>query len=245
MPTSNLSEGIDEMNKLEKWRGYVPDDELANFAKGSFANRLGIGERPALLNIDSTRMFVDPEFPQCGAKEMPELIAAMVRITEVFRRLSLPIYYSRRDDRSHPTRRGMWNLKLANADSFLYAEDPRADEWPPEYAPRKEDVIVYKNKPSAFFGTNLASWLHYDQVDTVVMVGLSTSGCVRQAAVDAFSHNFRVTVVEEACGDRSMTAHRANLFDIDMKFGDVEKLDDVISELERRFKPAKRMHAVP
>ena len=94
------------MNKLEKWRGYVPDDELANFAKGSFANRLGIGERPALLNIDSTRMFVDPEFPQCGAKAMPELIAAMVRITEVFRRLNLPIYYSRRDDRSHPTRRG-------------------------------------------------------------------------------------------------------------------------------------------
>ena len=140
----------------------------------------------------------------------------------------------------------MWNLKLGNADSRLYAEDPRADEWPLEYAPRKEDVIVYKNKPSAFFGTNLASWLHYDRVDTVVMVGLSTSGCVRQAAVDAFSHNFRVTVVEEACGDRSMTAHRANLFDIDMKFGDVEKLDDVIAELKRRFKPAAhRMRAVP
>jgi nicotinamidase-related amidase len=234
------------MNKLEKWRGYVPDDELANYAKGAFANRLGIGDRPALLNIDTTRMFVDPEFPQCGAEENPELIAALVRITEVFRSLGLPIYYSRRDDRSHPTRRGMWNRKLGNADSFLYAEDPRADEWPTEYAPRKEDVIVYKNKPSAFFGTNLASWLHYDQVDTVVMVGVSTSGCVRGAAVDAFSHNFRVTVVEEACGDRSRSAHRANLFDIDMKFGDVEKLDDVIAELERRFKPAQRkMRAVP
>jgi len=234
------------MNKLEKWRGYVPDEELANYAKGAFANRLGIGERPALLNIDSTRMFVDPEFPQCGAQAMPELVAALVKITEVFRRLGLPIYYSRRDDRSHPTRRGMWNLKIANADSYIYAEDPRADEWPPEYAPRKEDVIVYKNKPSAFFGTNLASWLRYDRVDTVVMVGLSTSGCVRQAAVDAFSHNFRVTVVEEACGDRSMSAHRANLFDIDMKFGDVEKLEDVTAELERRFQPTRRrVHAAP
>jgi nicotinamidase-related amidase len=234
------------MNKLEKWRGYVPDEELANYAKGAFANRLGIGERPALLNIDSTRMFVDPEFPQCGAQAMPELVAALVKITEVFRRLGLPIYYSRRDDRSHPTRRGMWNLKIANADSYIYAEDPRADEWPPEYAPRKEDVIVYKNKPSAFFGTNLESWLRYDRVDTVVMVGLSTSGCVRQAAVDAFSHNFRVTVVEEACGDRSMSAHRANLFDIDMKFGDVEKLEDVTAELERRFQPTRRrVHAAP
>ena len=223
------------MSKLEKWRGFVPDDELANFAKGAFGNRIGIGERPALINIDTTRMFVDPEFPQCGAKAMPEMLAAITRITVVFRRLGLPIYYSRRDDRSHPTRRGMWNLKLGNANTHIYAEDPRGDEWPPEYAPRKEDVIVYKNMPSAFFGTNLEAWLRYDRVDTVVMIGVSTSGCVRQAAVDAFSHNFRVTVVEEACGDRSRSAHRANLFDIDMKFGDVEYIDDVIGELESRF----------
>ena len=223
------------MSKLEKWRGFVPDDELANFAKGAFGNRIGIGERPALINIDTTRMFVDPEFPQCGAKAMPEMLAAITRITGVFRRLGLPIYYSRRDDRSHPTRRGMWNLKLGNANTHIYAEDPRGDEWPPEYAPRKEDVIVYKNMPSAFFGTNLEAWLRYDRVDSVVMIGVSTSGCVRQAAVDAFSHNFRVTVVEEACGDRSRSAHRANLFDIDMKFGDVEYIDDVIGELESRF----------
>jgi nicotinamidase-related amidase len=71
------------------------------------------------------------------------------------------------------------------------------------------------------------------------LVGLSTSGCVRQAAVDAFSHNFRVTVIEEACGDRSMTAHKANLFDIDMKFGDVERLDDVVAELESALQSCK------
>lgn len=229
--------------KLDKWRGYVPDAELANYAKGAFANKLGIGERPALLNIDTTRMFVDPEFPQCGGA-LPEMIAAIIRITDTFRRLGLPIYYSRRDDRSHPTRRGMWNLKLGNADTFIYGEDPRADEWPPEYAPRKEDVIVYKNKPSAFFGTNLEGFLRYDRIDTVIMIGVSTSGCVRQAAVDAFSHNFRVTVVEEACGDRSASAHRANLFDIDMKFGDVEAIDVVIAELERRFGKSTELRQV-
>jgi len=76
--------------------------------------------------------------------------------------------------------------------------------------------------------------LRYDHIDTLVMVGVSTSGCVRAAATDAFSHNFRVIVVEEACGDRSQAAHRANLFDLDMKFADVEKIDDVITELERR-----------
>ena len=162
-------------------------------------------------------------------------VDATARVIDAFRRLGLPIYYSRRDDRSHPTRRGMWNLKLGNADTYLYNEGPRGDEWPPEYASRKEDEIVYKNKPSAFFGTNLEGFLRYDRVDTVVMIGVSTSGCVRQAAVDAFSHNFRVTVVEEACGDRCASAHRANLFDIDMKFGCVERIDDLIAELERRF----------
>lgn len=230
------------MNKLEKWRGFVPDEELATYAKGAFANRLGLGERPALLNIDSTRMFVDPEFPQCGGV-VPGLEDAIVRITGVFRRLKLPVYYSRRDDRSHPVRRGMWNAKLGNANTHIYSEDKRGDEWPEVYAPQREDVIVYKNKPSAFFGTPLADWLRYDGVDTVVIIGLSTSGCVRAAAVDAFSHNFRVTVVEEGCADRSASAHRANLFDIDMKFGDVESIELIERELQQRFGGADRAAA--
>lgn len=222
------------MNKIDRWRGLVPDEDLAAYTKGAFGNPIRMGERPALLNIDTTYMFVDPAYPQCG-KDDPALKAALVRITEVFRRLELPIYYSRRDDRSHPTRRGMWNLKLGNSHEFQYTSDPRADEWPEQYAPREQDVIILKNKPSAFFETPLESFLRYDRVDTLIMVGVSTSGCVRAAATDAFSHNFRVIVAEEACGDRSPTAHRANLFDMDMKFADVEKLDDVIAELERRF----------
>lgn len=221
-------------DKLKKWQGFVSDQELSQFEKGHFAKRLGLGKRAALLNIDTTRMFVDPEFPQCG-EAMPEVLHAVTRITQVFRDLRLPIYYVRRDDRSHPTRRGAWNLKLGNADSYSYGEDPRADEWPPEYGPTDKDVIVYKNKPSAFFGTNLAAWLRYDEIDTVVVVGFSTSGCVRQTAVDAFSHNFRVTLVEEACGDRSISAHRANLFDIDMKFGDVEGMESLIEELKLKY----------
>jgi maleamate amidohydrolase len=219
--------------KIERWRGFVPDADLATYAKGAFGNPIGMGERVALLNIDTTWMFVDPQYAMCG-REDPQLNAALVRITHAFRALGLPIYYSRRDDRSHPTRRGIWNLKLGNSHEFQYTSDPRADEWPPDYAPRKEDIIILKNKPSAFFETPLESFLRYDQIDTLVVVGVSTSGCVRAAATDAFSHNFRVIVVEEACGDRSPAAHRANLFDLDMKFADVEKIEDVVAELERR-----------
>ena len=222
------------MSKIDKWADYLPADELATYAKGKFGESVGMGARVALLNIDTTHMFVDPAYPQCGGED-PALIAALTHLTETFRNLGLPIYYSRRDDRSHPIRRGMWNDKLGIADDFIYSRDPRADEWPDAYAPREQDVIVYKNKASCFFQTPLESFLRYDNVDTLVICGVSTSGCIRAGAHDAFSHNFRVIVAEDACGDRSATAHKANLFDMDMKMADVESLDDVVAELQRRF----------
>ena len=223
------------MDKLDKWQGFIPDEEIEAYRKGAFGRKIGFGARPALLNIDTTRMFVDPAFPQCG-REMPELIEAVTDITETFRDLDLPIYYSRRDDRRHPTQRGIWNLKLGNAGEFIYSEDPRADEWPEAYAPREgKDVIVFKNKPSCFFETPLESWLRYDKIDTLVIIGVSTSGCIRAGVVDAFCHNFRVIIPKEAVGDRSVTQHMANLFDIDMKSGDVEPLVDVTAELKSRF----------
>jgi len=222
------------MDKLEKWRGYVSDEELETYRKGGFAKRIGIGKRPALVNIDTTYMFVDPSFSFCGA-EMPEMVKALEEITDLFRELDLPIYYTRRDDRSLPTYRGAWNLKLAKPDDAQYVSDPKADVWPPSYAPRPGDRVVMKNKPSGFFGSMLADFLRYDEVDTVIMVGISTSGCVRASAVDAFSHNFRVVVVGDACGDRSPQAHTANLFDLDMKFADVESLEYVATVLRERF----------
>lgn len=222
------------MDKLEKWRGFVPDEELDTYRKAGFGRPIGIGDRPALLNIDTTHMFVDPAYSQCG-REMPELVEALVRLTATFRRLGLPICYSRRDDRRHPTYRGIWNLKLGTAHDHQYSADPRADEWPEAYAPREEDIVVFKNKPSSFFLTPLEAFLRYEKVDTLIVAGISTSGCVRAGVTDAFSHNFRVIVVEEAVGDRSPQAHRANLFDMDMKFADVERLEDVVAELQTRF----------
>ena len=222
------------MDKLEKWRGYVPDAELETYRKGGFAQRIGMGDRVALLNIDTTYMFVDPSYSMCG-RDMSDVTDAIISLTSLFRRLDLPIYYSRRDDRSHPTYRGAWNYKLAEPDAFQYARDPRADQWPEPYAPRPVDRIILKNKPSCFFQTPLDSFLRYDRVDTLVVCGISTSGCVRAGAADAFSHNFRTIVVEEACGDRSPQAHRANLFDLDMKVCDVESLEYVLAQVSQRF----------
>ena len=222
------------MSKLDKWADYLPPAELATYAKGKFGERVGFGRKAALLNIDTTYMFVDPAYPQCGDGD-PELVKNIARLVAEFRTLGLPIYYSRRDDRTHPVRRGMWNDKLGIADDMIYSRDPRADEWPQAYAPREQDVIVYKNKASCFFATPLEAFLRYDDIDTLVISGISTSGCVRAAANDAFSHNFRVIVAQEAVGDRSTVAHRANLFDMDMKMADVEPMTTVIDELHRRY----------
>lgn len=222
------------MNKLEKWSTYLPPEELATYAKGKFGERVGFGKRAALLNIDTTYMFVDPAYPQCGDGD-PELVKNITRLVDIFRGLDLPIYYSRRDDRSHRIRRGMWNDKLGIADDMIYSRDPRADEWPEAYSPREQDVVVFKNKASCFFETPLESFLRYDEIDTIVICGISTSGCVRAAANDAFSHNFRVIIAEEAVGDRSRTAHRANLFDMDMKMADVEPVEGIIKELHKRY----------
>lgn len=228
------------MSKIEKWKRWTDESELAAYAKGNFGERVGFGARPALLNIDTTYMFVDPAYAMCARRD-PSLESALTRITAAFRRLDLPIYYSRRDDRSRPTQRGMWNEKLGKAARTIeYVSDPRADQWPEAWAPREEDLVVMKAKPSAFFSTPLEGYLRYDNVDTVVVVGVSTSGCVRAAVTDAFSHNFRVIVVEEACGDRSLAAHRANLLDMDMKFADVESIDYVLAELDKRYAPARR-----
>jgi maleamate amidohydrolase len=221
-------------DKFERWQQHMAADELAVYAKAGFGRKIGFGQKAALLNVDTTFMFIDPAYAMCG-REMPELERALVRLTQAFRRLQLPIYYSRRDNRSHPTYRGIWNLKLGTADTFQYKNDPKADDWPASYGPRPEDRIIQKNKPSPFFATPLESFLRYDGIDTLVVVGVSTSGCVRAAVGDAFSHNFRVIVVEEACADRSPSAHRANLFDMDMKFADVENLDPVLHELDRHY----------
>lgn len=220
--------------KIRRWADLISEEEMAAYAKAKFGEKIGIGDKPALLNIDTTNNFVDPAYAMC-AKRDDVLVGNFVKATAAFRRLGLPIYYSRRDDRSHPTKRGVWNLKLGTADTFEYTTDPKADEWPTEYGPREQDVVVLKNKPSPFFGTPLESWLRYEGIDSLIVIGISTSGCVRAGVIDAFNHNFRVTVIEDCCGDRSPTAHRANLFDMDMKMADVEPLDAVLAELEARF----------
>jgi maleamate amidohydrolase len=99
--------------------------------------------------------------------------------------------------------------------------------------PREGELVVSKQYPSAFFGTSLASTLTAARVDSVILTGLTTSGCVRATCVDAMSHGFRVAVVREACGDRHPAPHEANLFDMNAKYADVVGEEEVLAYLSR------------
>jgi nicotinamidase-related amidase len=217
---------------LEKWKDLIGEDELKAYEKAGFGKRIGFGKHPAILNVDMTYMFVDAKYSQTYG-DMSQMLKAVAKLTQAARKARVPLFYSRRDDRNHYLRRGIWNQKLGTATTKEYTVNKRVDEWPPEIAPRPEDVIIYKNKPSPFFGTPLASFLTYAGVDTLIVVGISTSGCVRAAVEDSFSYNYRTIVPEECVGDRCHFAQQANLFDMDMKFADVVRMEEVLGYFKK------------
>ena len=151
--------------------------------------------------------------------------------TEPARVKNIPVFYIRRNRRTLPVEKGIHVHKLASFSSPLLC-DPKADQWPPSIAPGKKDVIIEKPKYSPFFETPLRSMLTYHGIDTLIVTGVSTSACVRCAVVDAFQCNIRPIVPEECVGDRSNSAHKANLFDIQMKFGDVVRLTEVLDWIQ-------------
>lgn len=225
------------IDKSRRWSSFLPTAELESYSAAGFGNKFGVGKRPALLNVDTHNMFIKPDSRFCCTQDSRATESAIVSLTNIFRKMSLPIYYVRRDDRDHPVKRGVREYRYESLRSFE-DDDPSesrnhdADMWPDSFSPRAEDIIVYKNKSSAFFGTPLQAWLRYHSVDTLVICGMATSGCVRATVTDAFANNFHVIIAAEACADRNEQQHLANLFDMDMKFGDVMDHHDIAACLE-------------
>tara|TARA_Y100001934_G_C12239051_1_gene719378 strand:+ start:440 stop:1135 length:696 start_codon:yes stop_codon:yes gene_type:complete len=230
------------MDKLDHWRETIAlsNDDIDRLRRAGHGREIGFGDRPALLNVDSHNLFIDPKYPFCAALDPEGLENVLAETTRLCRTLGLPIYYVRRDIRDHPAKMGMRNnryegLRTAENNDPGIAHDPEADDWPRSYAPTEEDVIVYKNKSSAFFGTPLDAWLRYQNVDTLIVCGMTTSGCVRATVTDAFALNFRVTVIADGCSDLSPAQHNASLFDMDMKLADVKPIAALSDELKERF----------
>ncbi|MCY1672726.1 isochorismatase family protein [Novosphingobium sp. SL115] len=203
------------------------EDLLANYKK-AYDNRVGFGSRPALLLIDFCQAYFEPG--NALYSEVDDAIASALRVRAAARAAGVPVVLT--NVVYHPTGfdGGRFFEKAMPLKNFLKGSPMGA--WGPGLEPFDDELVVSKQYPSAFFGTSLASTLTAAGVDSVILTGLTTSGCVRATCVDAMSHGFRTAVVSEACGDRHEGPHNANLFDMNAKYADVVSEAETIAFLE-------------
>lgn len=228
------------------WNKYLSERDRTVFGKAGYGNKQGFASRPALVVVDVNYAFCDERAVpilesikrwhySCGEDAwiaMP-YIKSMI---EKARDKGIPVIYTTAKFRDDKWDAGSWSWKnnrtqedasnhsKANVDDFDIVA---------EIAPGPKDVVIYKQKPSAFFATNLTSYLTLLGCDSLIVSGTTTSGCVRATVVDAFSLNYRVAVVEEACFDRCEASHAINLWDINAKYADVVKTSEVLAFFER------------
>lgn len=206
------------------------------YASIGFSRRTGFGERPALLIIDCNHGCSDPAVSPM-AISMDAEIRNIRRLLDLARAKGFPVVHTTVVYSDEYFRDGGWFVKKIPS---LEALRPGSKESQivPELAPRPGELVLEKRFPSGFYGTNLHSYLTACTVDTVIVTGDSTSGCVRATVVDAVSSGFRVVVPRQCVADRVPLTHVVNLFDMDSKYADVLDLDDVVKALERL--PAQR-----
>ncbi|MDB5652025.1 MAG: hydrolase [Hyphomicrobiales bacterium] len=221
------------------WDPFLTERDRQVFEASGYGALAGYGERPALVIIDVNYAF-------CGEKPEPILSAikawrtscgedawtALEQIQPLIaaaRAKRLPVIYTTGEFRSDGWDAGSWRWKSSRRSED--GERPRnvdGNEIMPSIAPQKSDLVIRKQKPSAFFGTNLTAYLNLLQCDSLIVAGTTTSGCVRATVLDAFNLNYRVAVVEEACFDRSQASHAINLADMHAKYADVVALTNAL-----------------
>jgi maleamate amidohydrolase len=199
--------------------------------RGVWGKRIGFGLRPAILVIDFMKAYTTPN----AALFAPGVIEAVARtplLLDAARRKGIPVVHTRILYRAPDCLDGGVWLKKSPVMAALVPDSPLA-EFCDGVEPAPGELVITKQYASAFFGTSLAPTLHSQGIDTVVLSGCSTSGCIRASAVDAVQHGFRTIVVRDCVGDRHEGPHEANLFDIDAKYGDVLSLDETLAHLGR------------
>ena len=205
------------------------DDLDANYARAGYHHRLGFGRRPALLLIDFVQAYFAPESPLYAGVE--ECLASALRVLETARQARVLRVFTKVEYRPGGLDGGVFFRKVP-ALSCLEAGNPLGG-WPERLVPEPDELVIAKQYPSAFFGTSLAATLTASGVDTVILTGLTTSGCVRATCVDAMSHGFIPVVVRDAVGDRAAAPHEANLYDMSAKYADVVGEAEAVDALRR------------
>jgi len=204
-------------------------DDIGIYRAQGFGGKVGIGRRPALCVVDFVNGFVDPTI--FGGGNIARAVANTVALLGAARRCGLPVAFSRvvyAEDGSDACAFVRKVPALAQLTEHAPAGQIVAD-----LAPLPGETILRKTQPSAFFATGYAESLRRQGVDTVIVAGCTTSGCVRATVVDAMSHDFRTIVARDCVGDRSLAAHDANLFDMEQKYADLLDADAIMASLSR------------
>lgn len=205
------------------------DDPGQDYAAAGFGTSLTPGNKPVLLLIDFARAYFDPASPLYAGVETARASAA--RLHTAARAAGVPCVFTRVEYSADGHEGGVFYRKIAALKCFERG-NPMGD-FTPELAPLPGDEVVTKHYPSAFFGTRLAEHLHARGIDTILVTGLSTSGCVRASAVDAICYGFVPLVVTDAVGDRDAGVHTANLFDLAAKSADLVNEAQALAYLAR------------
>ncbi|GLZ06282.1 N-carbamoylsarcosine amidase [Actinomadura sp. NBRC 104412] len=208
------------------------DDGLSrDYASAGFGRSLDWGASPAVIVIDMVRAYFQP-----GAElymGTRDCLDSAARVIDAARTGGVPVLFTRVAYGPDGVDGGLFYRKVGALRHFAAgAPDAALGEIMPEVAPRPDELVLVKQYASAFFGTSLSSTLAAARIDTLVICGVSTSGCVRATAVDAISHGYVPIVVRQAVGDRDPRPHEANLFDLQAKYAEVRDEAEVVERLK-------------
>ena len=206
----------------------LTSEEAQRYKKAGLGQELGFGEQPALLIIDLMYAFTDPETP--FGSNMDEEVQDTARVIHLARQKGIPVIFTAMGyEEGCESEMGIWLKKAPTL--ALFKAGSRFVEIDERVKPMTGEPVIIKQGPSAFFGTHLAALLIRLGVDTLIITGCTTSGCVRATVVDALQYSFRAIVPRECVADRAKGPHEANLFDINQKYGDVVPVQKVIDYL--------------
>ena len=224
------------------WDDFLTERDREVYARSGYGKRGGFGKRPALFIIDVQYNFCG-EKPEdileglktyrthCG-REAWEAVEHIVPLLHLAREKNIPVFYTESARRPDMVDSGVQVGKNHRGGEKTVLEGTRATQTLEVLAPRPQDILIAKRKPSSFFGTIFMSQLNFFDVDTLILTGCTTSGCLRATAVDAYSFNFKVVVPEETAFDRFQASHAMSLFDLNCKYADVIPTAEVAAYLD-------------